>query len=317
MDGSAWRRSRLPLVLLAIFAIAIAACTSGGGSSPSAPAASEPAASEPAASEPAASEAAASPIPGGLLDKVMKAGKIVMSTDPQYPPQSELTAEGAYEGFDIDVGTEIAKRLGVDIEFQTPSWDVITAGSWGGRWDFSVGSMTITSPRQEVLAFSEPYYYTPAQMAARTDTGITTLDGLAGKVICVAEATTYLDWISGTLDFGTESPETAPPAGATATTQSTDRLCAEAWKAGRKDADGWLSSSTTVQAAIDEGLPVVAVGDPVFYEPLAVAFDKSGADPTDMVTRVDEILAEMRADGTLSGFSEKWFGLDLTEKQGG
>jgi len=101
-----------------------------------------------------------------LLGKVEAAGKIVMSTDPQYPPQSSLKEDGTYEGFDIDVGTEIAKRLDVDIEFQTPSWDTITAGSWSGRWDFSVGSMTITAPRELVLDFSKPYYYTPAQMAA-------------------------------------------------------------------------------------------------------------------------------------------------------
>jgi polar amino acid transport system substrate-binding protein len=321
MDGVAWRRGRLSLVLLAVAAIAVGACTSSGGGS-SAPEASEPpAASEPAASAPAsvapASEAPASPIPGGLLDKVLQAGTIKMSTDPQYPPQSELTAEGNYEGFDIDVGTEIAKRLGVEIGFETPSWDVITAGSWGGRWDFSVGSMTITSPRQEVLAFSDPYYYTPAQMAVRADSGITTIDGLAGKVVCVGAATTYLDWLGGTLDFGTESPQTTPPEGATATTQETDRLCAEAWKAGRSDFDGWLSSATTVQDAVDDGLPVVPVGDPVFFEPLAVAFDKSGPDPSDMVTRVNAILAEMRADGTLKAMSEKWFdGQDLTEKQG-
>jgi len=322
MDGVAWRRGRLSLVLLAVAAIAVGACTSSGGGS-SAPEASEPPASEPAASEaPAsaapASEAPASPIPGGLLDKVLQAGKITMSTDPQYPPQSELTAEGNYEGFDIDVGTEIAKRLGVEIGFETPSWDVITAGSWGGRWDFSVGSMTITTPRQEVLDFSDPYYYTPAQMAVRADSGITTLDGLAGKVICVGAATTYLDWLNGSLDFGTESPQTTPPEGATATTLDTDRLCAEAWKAGRTDFDGWLSSSTTVQDAIDDGLPVVAVGDPVYSEPLAVAFDKSGPDASDMVTRVNEILAEMREDGTLKAMSEKWFdGLDLTVEQGG
>ena len=322
MDAVAWRRGRLSLVLLAVAAIAVGACTSSGGGS-SAPEASEPPASVPAASEAPtsaapASEAPASPIPGGLLDKVLQAGKITMSTDPQYPPQSELTAEGNYEGFDIDVGTEIAKRLGVEIGFETPSWDVITAGSWGGRWDFSVGSMTITTPRQEVLDFSDPYYYTPAQMAVRADSGITTLDGLAGKVICVGAATTYLDWLNGSLDFGTESPQTTPPEGATATTLDTDRLCAEAWKAGRTDFDGWLSSSTTVQDAIDDGLPVVAVGDPVYSEPLAVAFDKSGPDASDMVTRVNEILAEMREDGTLKAMSEKWFdGLDLTVEQGG
>ncbi len=103
-----------------------------------------------------------------LLSKVEKAKVIVMSTDPQYPPQSELTPAGTFEGFDIDVGSEIAKRLGVDIKFETPDWSIITAGSWAGRWDFSVGSMTITTPREKVLAFSKPYYYTPAQMAAST-----------------------------------------------------------------------------------------------------------------------------------------------------
>ena len=227
MDAVAWRRGRLSIVLLAVAAIAVGACTSSGAGGSSAPEASEPpAASEPAMSEApsvAPSEAAASPIPGGLLDEVLKAGTIRMSTDPQYPPQSELTAEGDYQGFDIDVGTEIAKRLGVEIAFETPSWDVITAGSWGGRWDFSVGSMTITTPRQELLDFSDPYYYTPAQMAARADSGITTIDGLAGKAICVGAATTYLDWLGGTLDFGTESPQTAPPEGATATSLETDR----------------------------------------------------------------------------------------------
>ena len=59
------------------------------------------------------------------------------------------------------------------------------------------------------------------------------------------------------------------------------------------------------------------VGDPVYFEPLGVAFDKSGPDPTGMVAKVNEILDAMRADGTLKGFSEKWFGLDLTVAQGG
>ena len=250
-----------------------------------------------------------------LLDKVTKAGKIVMSTDPQYPPQSELTDAGTYEGFDIDVGNEIAKRLGVKLEYATPKWEVITAGGWSGRWDFSVGSMTITTPREEKLAFSTPYYYTPAQMAASTASGITTYDGLAGKKICVGAATTYFDWLNGTLDLGkyTSLIKQQPPAGASATTLDTDRLCAETIKAGRKDFEGWLSSSTTVAQAITDGIPLVKIGDPVYYEPLAVAFDKSGPDPATMVTKVNEILDAMRADGTLKAFSEKWFdGFDLT-----
>ena len=273
--------------LVTVFGLALAACSSG-----------------------------ASPTPASLLGNVLAKGTIVMYTDPQYPPQSSLKSDGTYEGFDIDVGSEIAKRLGVKITFQTPDWNIITAGSWAGRWDFSVGSMTIETPRERVLAFTKPYYYTPAQMAASKASGITTIDGLAGKTICAGEATTYYDWLTGALDLGSYTPTVKAPAGSKATTLSTDRLCAEAWKAGRKDFEGWLSSSTTVAQAIKDGLPLVKVGDPVYYEPLGVAFDKSGPDPTSMVAKVNEILDAMRADGTLKGFSQKWFGIDMTVAPG-
>jgi polar amino acid transport system substrate-binding protein len=302
-------KERSLVALLATFFLVVA-CSTGGGatSTPGATMAESP------------TEVATAPAPGGdpndLLAIVKARGTIRMSTDPQYPPQSELTPEGTYEGFDIDVGTEIATRLGVEIAFETPDWDVLTAGSWSERWDFSVGSMTITSERQKVVTFTDPYYFTPAQMAASTASGVTTVEGLAGKTICVGEATTYLQWLDGTLDFGTETPQTQPPEGATATTLDTDRLCAEAWKAGRSDFEGWLSSSTTVEQAIEEDLPLVAVGDPVFFEPLAVAVDKSGPPHAEFIAEVNRILDEMRTDGTLKELSEKWFDKDLTEKQG-
>lgn len=249
---------------------------------------------------------------GDLLATICDRGSIKMSTDPAYPPQSEVKSDGTYQGFDISVGQEIADRLGVDLEFETPAWEVLTAGSWQGRWDFSVGSMTITSDRQDVLDFTQPYYFTPAQMAVRANSGITSLDGLAGKVICVGEETTYLFWLEGTLDFGSETPQTTPPDGATATTLPTDRDCAEAWRAGREEFDGWLSSSTTVADAIADGLPVLAVGEPVFREPLAAALDKGAPDHDQLLAAIDDIIGDMHTDGTLSALSVEWLGSDLT-----
>ena len=58
------------------------------------------------------------------------------------------------------------------------------------------------------------------------------------------------------------------------------------------------------------------VGDPVFYEPLAVAFDKTVEDNDSLVAAVDAIVGEMHADGTLSELSQKWFGADLTKTVG-
>jgi polar amino acid transport system substrate-binding protein len=248
------------------------------------------------------------------LQRILDAGVIRMSTDGLYPPQSELTPDGTYVGFDIDVGTEIADRLGVDIAFTEPGWSFITAGSWGDRWDMSVGSMTITSARQEIIDFTQPYYYTPAQFAALTELGYSRLDDLEGATICMGDATTYLDWMGGTLDFGTESPTTSPPDGAVAVTRPTDRDCAQEWGTGRRDFEGWLTSAVTIADAVADGLPLAPVGLPVFYEPLAVAFDKSVEDNDSLVAAVDAIIGEMHADGTLTELSEKWYGQDLTKK---
>lgn len=150
-------------------------------------------------------------------------------------------------------------------------------------------------------------------------TDIQGLDDLAGETVCVGEATTYLFWIEGTLNLPESAGEIAEvPEGMTATTLPTDIDCAEAWQSGRTDEfTGWLTALPTAQGAIDEGYPVKLVGDPVFYEPLAVAFDKSVEDNDSLVAAVDAIVSQMHADGTLSGLSDTWYeGTDLTVQEG-
>ena len=290
--------------LLFLSAVVFAACSSAGGS---------PAASAAGSSAGASSGVAASAVAGGLLDKVLKAKTLVVSTDPNYSPQSFLKSDGTFEGFDIDVATEIAKRLGVGVKFQTPGWDTITAGSWGGRWDASVGSMTITVPRQAVLDFSPPYYYTPAQMAATTASGITTLDGLADKTVCVGSATTYQDWLEGKLQSVSLGPVATPPSGVKVQTLETDQACAQAIAAGRQDAQAMLSASTVIDSAIGNKTPIVKVGPPVFVEQLAVSVDKKGPDPADFMVALKKIVEDMHSDGTLTTLSNKWYKADLTK----
>ncbi|MBA2265889.1 MAG: transporter substrate-binding domain-containing protein [Chloroflexi bacterium] len=311
--------------VLPIAMLVLAACQSADPGEVTSPSQEEATAPIPSteASEPAASETASGPVcesdPGdGHLARICEAGVLLVSTDPAYPPQSSLNeSTGDLEGFDIDVATEIAERLGVEVQFETPTFDAVVAGGWSERWDVSVGSVTVTEDRKSVLDFTEPYYFTPAQLAANADSGITDMEGLAGATICVGEATTYLDWIEGSLTLPEEAGEVAdPPDGATSTTLPTDIDCAESWRSGRSDFDGWLSSITTVQGAIDEDYPVVAVGDPVFFEPLAVAFDKSVEDNDSLVEAVDSIISEMHEDGTLTGMSEEWYdGEDLTTQE--
>jgi len=154
-------------------------------------------------------------------------------------------------------------------------------------------------------------------MTATTASGITTLDGLAGKTVCVGTATTYQDWLQGKLQSVSLGPVLTPPAGVKVQTLDTDQSCAQAIAAGRKDAQGFLSSSTTVDAAIANGTPIVKVGTPVFVEQLAASMDKAGPDPTDFTAAVTKIIDDMHADGTLTTMSNKWFKADLTQKPAG
>ena len=254
---------------------------------------------------------------GDLLADIEERGVIRVSTDANYEPQSFLDANGEFTGFDIDVAREIARRLGVEVEFITPDWDIITAGNWAGQWDVSIGSMTVTTARQEVLDFAEPpYYYTPAQFAAADGSGIDALEDINGQTVCVGVSTTYETWLNGAaaeLGLPAESFYAEPPADITIIPLPTDAECPQSIQSGRQDFQIFLTSNTVVQAAIDGGVPIHRVGSAVFSENLAAAFDKSGElDNTSAVQRISEIIQEMHDDGTLRELSLKWFDSDLT-----
>jgi polar amino acid transport system substrate-binding protein len=256
---------------------------------------------------------------GDLLAEICEKGTLTVSTDPAYPPQSVLNEQtGELEGFDIDVATEIANRLGVSVAWEEPSWDLITAGSWNGRWDISVGSMTPTNERQEVLDFTQPYYYTPAVVVVHEDnTSVEDLEtDLDGANIGVCGACTYEAYLNKdlnikgfTFDFVIDDVE---PAGYdTDTTALQDLALGDGTRL-----DAVMTSLTTAQGFIDSGKPVKIVGDPVFYEPLAVGLDKSSElDDASLLEAIDGVVGEMHADGTLTEMSEKWYGVDLSVQQ--
>ena len=271
----------------------------------------------PALAQSPAADATASPMAiDGLYARILERGTLRVSIELNYAPYSFQNPDDSYAGFNVDVATEIAKRLGVDVAFELPSFDLVVAGSWNDRWDMSVGSVTITAPRKEVLDFTRPYAFNPAQIAVTTASGIISLDGLAGQPICVGAATTYQQWLEGTLVLVDAPEPTPPPAGATAFPLETDQLCAQSVQSGRPEFQAWLSSSEAIAAAIAAGTPMVALGDPVFYESLGVGFDNTVADNDSMVVAVDAIIGQMRDDGTLLALSQQWFtGLDLVSGQ--
>jgi len=275
---------------------------------------------------------AATAAPADLLAQIKQRGYVIVSTDPNYQPQSFLNPQGKrpadtkcpsdtlttaeMQGFDVDVAHKIGDGLGVETCFATPDWDMITAGSWANKWDMSVGSMTIKPARQEVLDFTTPYYYTPAIVAVPADSTLTSLDQLANQTVCVGTATTYEDWLNGKSDLPPSTIYTQPPAGVTVVPLPTDQDCPQSLASGRKDFVAYVTSETVVDSNIAAGLPVKKLGDgkAVFSENLAVAFDKSSSlDHKSLLDAVDAIIKTMHTDGTLAALSTQWFGSDLTQ----
>ena len=316
-------RKTLRLVALSTAAVlALAACSSGAATP--APATAAPATEAPATAAPAseapATEAPATVNPDSLLGKVIAAGEIRVATDPNYAPFSFLdVATGEYVGFDNDVAREMVKRLSAEVgkeiklKWETPSWDLITAGSWGGRWDLSVGSMSVTVARQKVVDFVDPYYYDLGVVAVPKDSTVQTVAELAGKEFCVGASTTYEQWLTGTLEIS--DPNMLPvPEGVTVTTLPTDNECIQALGAGRKY-DALAANENSLANAVKEGQAIRILDNSVtFTISVSPALDKSGPATAEMLAVLNKVMADMHADGTLSKISIQHLEKDVTQK---
>jgi polar amino acid transport system substrate-binding protein len=257
---------------------------------------------------------------GSVLDEIMAAGVIKVSTDANYAPQSSLNDKGELEGFDISVAKEVAKRLGVKVKFVTPDWDLITAGKWGKRWDLSIGSMTPTVERMNALHFTMPYYSTPAQFAVHKDnTTIKSLKDLAGKHIGVATETTYDRYLNKDLELVGVKIEYQDWSPGKITTYPTDANAIEDLALGDGvRIDALISAKPTIFEAVKSGCgggcPLKMLGDPVFYEILSFALDKSRPNSESLLKKLNEILTSMHKDGTLVDLSMQFYGQNLIPK---
>ena len=240
----------------------------------------------------------------------MSKKSIMVATDANWPPQSFINDKNEMDGFDVDVAKEIAKRLGVAIEFITPSWDIITAGNWNRRWDMHVGSMTPTKKRAEKLAFPAVYYYTPAAVAVHKKSSISSVSGLSGKKVGTGTGTTFELYLqkdlsidaAGAPKFSYQINNPQIKSYETSTIALDDLRLGDGVRL-----DGVVSSLPVFMEAIANGYPVKVVGDPIFYEPLSITIDLGDRELND---KLKEIISWMTKDGTLSKLSKKWYGVD-------
>ena len=252
---------------------------------------------------------------GAVYDDIISNGLIKVATDANWPPQSFLNANNIMEGFDVDVSREIARRLGVKVEFMTPGWDQINSGNWNRRWDLHVGSMVPTRDRASRLVFPAVYYFTPAVIAVHQNSTLQRVAQLSGKRIGTSVSTDYERYLQKNLSiYHQAAPDFSYPINnPQIKTYETSLQALDDLRLGYNEKlDGVIAPMPEIMQVIGQGYPVKLIGEPVYYQPLAVAIEIG--DET-LAKKMNEIINWMHGDGTLSKLSLKWYGIDYTIAQ--
>ena len=104
-----------------------------------------------------------------LLGKIKDEGKLIVGTEGTYAPFTFHDDSGELTGFDVEISREVAKRLGVEVEFLETQWDAMFAGLDAKRFDMVANQVGIKPERQEKYDFSDPYITSKAVLIAHED----------------------------------------------------------------------------------------------------------------------------------------------------
>ncbi|ESW89316.1 MULTISPECIES: transporter substrate-binding domain-containing protein [unclassified Mesorhizobium] len=250
---------------------------------------------------------------GETIDRVTSKKAMVVATNSGWPPQSFLDDSNQLVGFDIDVSKEIARRLGVEVSFDTPDWATMTGGHWQGRYDLGVGSVTPTKARAKVIDFEGIYYYSPYVYVVHKDSPAKSVADLNGKIIGVETATTSEDFIRRQLEI--DAPGLPPieyklEPGEIRTFADSMLPFDDLRLGDGVRLNAVIAPEQTAQNAIKNGYPLrVLEGGYAFREPLVVIAEKGDAEWN---AKIGGILDEMKKDGTLAKLTTKWYGKDYS-----
>lgn len=247
---------------------------------------------------------------GEVLDRVLGKKTLTVATSANWHPASFMNDKGQLDGFDVEVAKGIAKYLGVEAQFVTPGWDIITSGHWEGRWDLSMGQMTPTAPRAKLFDFPAVYIYGNTVVVVHKDSKATKPADLDGKVMGVPAGSSEENYLKHTLEI-----YNAPPVKYEFTPGEVKSY--ESGSGARDDLrlgdgvrlDGLLDEELAAKEAIKAGYPFKIIGGSLVSTPAVIAVLHEDEEFSDKVAAA---VKAMREDGSLSKLSIKWYGSDYT-----
>lgn len=134
--------------------------------------------------------ASALPATAGMLDDIRARGVVRIGVSLGGEPIGFRDAQNNPVGYDVDVTTMIGEKLGLPVEFTDVSGDARISMLVSGQLDIVVANTSATLKRAESVNFTIPYNRAGLRVIVQADSGITSLEGLAGKKIVVGRGTT-------------------------------------------------------------------------------------------------------------------------------
>lgn len=233
------------------------------------------------------------------LEKVLNKGSLILGLDDSFPPMGYRNENNEFVGFDIDVAKEVCKRLEVDLVLQPISWTAKEQELNSYNIDCIWNGMSVDDERKEKMSLSIPYLKNNMSFVTKTDSTISSLENLKGKKVGVqsgstaekilqvseiynelAEVVSYSDNITAFMDLEINQIDSV----------FLDNVVA----------NYYISSNNKPYKVLEEGLQ---------EEEYAIGFRKQDEE---LCSKVNEILVDMKKDGTLAEISTKWFGKDIT-----
>jgi polar amino acid transport system substrate-binding protein len=224
----------------------------------------------------------------------LQSGVLQVGSCLDYPP-FETVKGGVEQGFDVDMTDEIAKRLGLKVEWVRADFDTIFTAVAGGQFDMVAAASTITPEREQTVTFSDPYYIARQAIVVNPQQTPDITSGSdigSGDVVGVQKGTTGKDW----------AEENLQPKGAEVKTYTSATDAFRDLEGGGVQAVVNDEPSSAEYLKEFTSLKIVETIDTNEHYGFAFAPDNTG-----LVAAVNKALADMIADGTYQEIFKKWF----------
>lgn len=220
-------------------------------------------------------------------------GKLIMSTNAEFPPYEMTTDDGNFAGIDIEIAQAIADKLGLELVIDDMDFDVALTAVQNGKSDIVMAGVTVDEDRLKVMDFSTSYA-TGVQVVIVKEGSDVTMDNLGDKMIGTQKGTTGYIYASDSVENGGygEDHVIAYDSGITAV---------QALLNGQIDCV--IIDNAPAQEFVKSNPGLTILEGQWTVEDYAIGVDKGN---TVLLEAVNKALDELIKDGTVQGIIDKY-----------